>query len=283
MTRIKSSGLKVHLLALGITIIAELIGVIKFQVGVGAIVLFPLIYSLVIGAALSYPKFKKLSDDDMHVAATILNLSFILMIAKLGTMLGPSVMRVLGEGWALIAQEFGHFLGTVVFALPIAIVLGIKREAIGATFSISRENNLAIISEKYGVESAESRGAIGVYICGTLFGAIYLGLLASVLGSLHILHPLALAMGAGVGSGSMMAAAASALTASFPDFKDDILVFAAAANLATSLLGTFVCAFISLPLTERLYEYLEPIIGRRKSAANRSADAAQTESATPQI
>lgn len=260
------SDLKIHGITLLITIVAEYIGLKKFDLGFGAIVLFPLIYSLIFGGIISLPKMKLLDNKEMSIAAQILGASFILMIAKLGTMMGPSIVKVFHEGWALLFQEVGHFLGTVMFALPVAVLLGLKREAIGATYSISRENNLAIIAEKYGVESAESRGAIGVYICGTLFGAIYLGLLASVLGSLKIFHPIALAMGAGVGSGSMMAAAAGALASVFPDFKEDIFIFAGAANLATSLLGTFVCAFISLPLTAKIYEWMEPKVFGKKSA-----------------
>ena len=260
------NDLKIHGITLLITIVAEYIGLKKFDLGFGAIVLFPLIYSLIFGGIISLPKMKLLDNKEMSIAAQILGASFILMIAKLGTMMGPSIVKVFHEGWALLFQEVGHFLGTVMFALPVAVLLGLKREAIGATYSISRENNLAIIAEKYGVESAESRGAIGVYICGTLFGAIYLGLLASVLGSLKIFHPIALAMGAGVGSGSMMAAAAGALASVFPDFKEDIFIFAGAANLATSLLGTFVCAFISLPLTARIYEWMEPKVFGKKSA-----------------
>ena len=260
------SDLKIHGITLLITIVAEYIGLKKFDLGFGAIVLFPLIYSLIFGGIISLPKMKLLDNKEMSIAAQILGASFILMIAKLGTMMGPSIVKVFHEGWALLFQEVGHFLGTVMFALPVAVLLGLKREAIGATYSISRENNLAIIAEKYGVESAESRGAIGVYICGTLFGAIYLVLLASVLGSLKIFHPIALAMGAGVGSGSMMAAAAGALASVFPDFKEDIFIFAGAANLATSLLGTFVCAFISLPLTAKIYEWMEPKVFGKKSA-----------------
>ena len=260
------SDLKIHGITLLITIVAEYIGLKKFDLGFGAIVLFPLIYSLIFGGIISLPKMKLLDNKEMSIAAQILGASFILMIAKLGTMMGPSIVKVFHEGWALLFQEVGHFLGTVMFALPVAVLLGLKREAIGATYSISRENNLAIIAEKYGVESAESRGAIGVYICGTLFGAIYLGLLASVLGSLKIFHPIALAMGAGVGSGSMMAAAAGALASVFPDFKEDIFIFAGAANLATSLLGTFVCAFVSLPLTAKIYEWMEPKVFGKKSA-----------------
>ena len=260
------NDLKIHGITLLITIVAEYIGLKKFDLGFGAIVLFPLIYSLIFGGIISLPKMKLLDNKEMSIAAQILGASFILMIAKLGTMMGPSIVKVFHEGWALLFQEVGHFMGTVLFALPVAVLLGLKREAVGATYSISRENNLAIIAEKYGVESAESRGAIGVYICGTLFGAIYLGLLASVLGSLKIFHPIALAMGAGVGSGSMMAAAAGALASVFPDFKEDIFIFAGAANLATSLLGTFVCAFISLPLTARIYEWMEPKVFGKKSA-----------------
>ena len=260
------SDLKIHGITLLITIVAEYIGLKKFDLGFGAIVLFPLIYSLIFGGIISLPKMKLLDNKEMSIAAQILGASFILMIAKLGTMMGPSIVKVFHEGWALLFQEVGHFMGTVLFALPVAVLLGLKREAVGATYSISRENNLAIIAEKYGVESAESRGAIGVYICGTLFGAIYLGLLASVLGSLKIFHPIALAMGAGVGSGSMMAAAAGALASVFPDFKEDIFIFAGAANLATSLLGTFVCAFISLPLTAKIYEWMEPKVFGKKSA-----------------
>ena len=260
------SDLKVHAITLVLTIVAEFIGLKKFDLGFGAIVLFPLIYSLIFGGIISFPKLKLLNEKEMAIAGRILGASFILMIAKLGTMMGPSIVKVLSEGWALLFQEVGHFMGTVLFALPVAILLGLKREAIGATYSISRENNLAIIAEKYGVDSAESRGAIGVYICGTLFGAIYLGLLASILGSLKIFHPIALAMGAGVSSGSMMAAAAGALSAVFPDFKDQIVVFAGAANLATSLLGTFVCAFISLPLTAKIYTWMEPKVFGKNSA-----------------
>lgn len=264
MSQEKGNKVKIHLLTLVLVIITELIGTKKFNLGFGMIALFPMLYALVLGGILSLPKLKFLKEKEMSTAANILGVSFVLMIAKMGTMLGPSIVKVFSEGWALLFQEVGHFLGTVVFALPVAILLGMKREAIGATYSISRENNLAIISEKFGVESAETRGAMGVYIVGTLFGAIYLGLLASILGSTGIFHPLALAMGSGVGSGSMMAAATGSLSIVFPNYANDIVVFAGAANLATTLLGTFVCAFISLPLTERLYNILEPKIGRWK-------------------
>lgn len=264
MNKYKLTNVKIHIIALCLVIIAEFIGAKKLNVGFGVIALFPMLYALVLGGIMSLPSLRILKEKEMTKSANVLGVSFILIVSKLGTMLGPSIMKVFQEGWALLFQEIGHFIGTIIIALPIAVLLGMKRETIGATYSIDRENNLAIIYEKFGPESEESKGAIGVYIFGTLFGAIYLGLLASILGGTGFFSPLALAMGAGVGSGSTMAAAAGALIVLFPDFKDDILVFSGAANLATTILGTFICAFISLPLAERFYNWLEPRIGRRK-------------------
>ncbi|TGV16889.1 DUF3100 domain-containing protein, partial [Mesorhizobium sp. M00.F.Ca.ET.186.01.1.1] len=40
-----------------------------------------------------------------------------------------------------------------------------------------------------------------------------------------------------------------------------------AANLMMSIIGTYVCIFVSLPLTQRLYAWLEPIIGRKNASA----------------
>ncbi len=108
-------------------------------------------------------------------------------------------------------QEFGHFFGTMVFGLPIAHLLGIERQAIGATFSVGREPSLAIIGEKYGMQSPEGQGVLAEYLTGTVFGAVFIALLAGLITSLRIVDPLALAMGAGVGSGSMMAAASGSI------------------------------------------------------------------------
>ena len=47
-------------------------------------------------------------------------------------------------------------------------------------------------------------------------------------------------MGAGVGSGSMMAAMTGALSLIFPDSTDDIALFAGAANLISTIVGTYI-------------------------------------------
>ena len=90
----------------------------------------------------------------------------MLFVSKLGTMLGPSLPEIFQSGLSLAFQEVGHIIGTIVLGLPIALLIGMKREAIGATFSIDREPNLAIIAEKYGqthqkaVEHSEFTSAV---------------------------------------------------------------------------------------------------------------------------
>jgi hypothetical protein len=114
---------------------------------------------------------------------------------------GGSLPQLAEVGWGLVLQELGNLVGCIALGMPVALLLGIKREAIGATFSIGREPGLAIIGERFGMDSPEGRGVLAEYITGTLIGAIFISLLAGFVSSLNIFHPLALGMGAGVGSG----------------------------------------------------------------------------------
>ena len=263
---------KIHSIVLVLVCIAEWVGVKHFNIGIGSIALFPMLYVLVVGAILSLPKLKLLKLPEMNAASNILGLSFMLFVVKLGTQIGPSIVTLFDSGLVLLLQEIGHFLGTIVLGLPVALLIGMKREALGATFSIDREPNLAIIAEKYGGGSPETRGALGVYVCGTLFGAIYLAIIASLLASTQWFHPISLAMGAGVGSGSMMAAMTGAISAIYPESANEIAVFAGAANLVTTIIGTYVCVFFSLPLTAYLYKKLEPILGRRSKETQQESN-----------
>jgi hypothetical protein len=92
----------------------------------------------------------------------------LLFAAKLGLLVGGSLPKLATAGWALLFQELGHFFGTMAIGMPIALLLGIKREAIGATFSVGHEPSLAIIGEKYGMQSPEGRGVLAEYIIGTI-------------------------------------------------------------------------------------------------------------------
>jgi hypothetical protein len=178
----------------------------------------------------------------------VLSCALFLFIAKLGLLVGGSLPKLAEVGWGLVLQELGNLVGCVALGMPVALLLGIKREAIGATFSIGREPGLAIIGERFGMDSPEGRGVLAEYITGTLIGAIFISLLAGFVSSLNIFHPLALGMGAGVGSGSMTAAAVGAIAAQHPEMSDQIATFAAAANLIATTVGTYLTLFISLPL-----------------------------------
>ena len=251
---------KLHLLALIVVIVAESIGMHRF----GLVVLLPLLYALVLGGILSFPKFGILKFSEMDRAAKFMPIAMLVLLTKIGLGIGPNLEMLLNSGWALIMQEFGHFFGTLIFGLPVALLLGMKREAIGACYSIDREPNVAIIGEKYGLDSPEGRGVMGMYICGTVFGALWISILAGVVAGLDIFHPHSLAMGAGIGSASMMAAGTGSIIAAYPEAAETVGAYAAAANLMTSVLGIYFALFISLPVTVKIYEF---VTGDKRAAS----------------
>lgn len=119
-------NIKLHALVLGLIVIAELIGVAKFQVGVGTIVLLPMLYALVIGIFLA-PKFLKVvNQKDMVDAGSLLGITLMLLMARYGTLVGPTLPKIISAGPALILQEFGN-LGTVFLGVPIAMYFGLKK------------------------------------------------------------------------------------------------------------------------------------------------------------
>lgn len=264
------SVVQVFALALIIAVISEWFGPLPIELGVGKVVLLPMIWALLIGLTLGLlskrmPGPLKLSVHNQHLAAAVLSSALFLFIAKLGLLVGGALPKLAEAGWGLALQEFGNLIGCILLGMPVALLLGIKREAIGATFSIGREPGLAIVGERFGMDSPEGRGVLAEYITGTLFGAIFISILAGFVTSLNIFHPLALAMGAGMGSGSMTAAAVGAIAAQqTPEVAKDVAAFAAAANLIATTIGTYLTLFISLPLAVRAYRFLEPILGRNR-------------------
>ncbi|MCP3469141.1 DUF3100 domain-containing protein [Bradyrhizobium sp. CCGUVB1N3] len=269
------AGLPRVFVGVGVTVLfAELIGAVTVPLGGSyKVVLLPLLWALLIGAAwgLASPRLPAVIRFDARtqaVAGAALQPALLLFVAKLGLLVGGSLPKILAAGWALVFQEFGHFFGTMVFGLPLALLLGIKREAIGATFSVGREPSLAIIGEKYGMNSPEGRGVLAEYMTGTIFGTVFIAIFAGVVTGLGIFDPLALAMGAGVGSGSLMAAASGAIAAQqTPEVAKDVAAFAAASNLITTTVGTYFTLFLSLPFTVWAYGVLEPILGRRQTTS----------------
>ena len=147
-------SIKLHLIVLVIIVIAELIGNIVINVGIGKIVLLPMMYALIMGV-LTAPKFTKISGEkEIHAASGLLGVTLVLLMARYGTLVGPTLPKILAASPALILQEFGN-LGTVLIGIPLAVLIGLKREAIGAAHSVAREPNVALIGERYGLDAAE--------------------------------------------------------------------------------------------------------------------------------
>jgi len=252
---------KLHGLALAVVVVCEIIGTIKF----GLVTLLPMLFAMVIGGFISWPRLNILSTKDMQNSGGMLETMLILLITWLGLSIGPNLPKLMDAKLALLLQEFGHFFGTIIFGMPIAVALGMGKEAVGATYSLDREANIAIIADKYGLESPEGRGVMAMYICGTVFGAVWIAIFAGIIASLNIFHPYALAMGAGVGSGSMLAAASSAIVEYYPDMKEQIMAYAGAANLMTTIFGIYFSLFVSLPFAVKFYAFLSKIMGRKNA------------------
>ena len=254
----KNSLLKLIITSLIIVIISEMIGKIAIPVWKVSIILFPMLYAVVIGLFIT----PDLLGKEIVLAGELVGMGLLILGVKYGTLAGPNIQKILTAGPAFLAQECGHLLSPLV-ALPLALLLGMKREAVGATSSISREPSLGVISEKYGINSPEGSGVLGTYLIGTVIGTIIFGILGSV--SIYSgIHPYALGMACGVGSGSMMTAAAAALTEVVPpDMKDTVLAYAATSNMLSGITGVNFLIFVTLPLTNKMYSVLEPILGRR--------------------
>ena len=251
---------KLHLLVIITSLLAEWIGIIKIPIGVGTLVLLPLLYAFIFTLLLNpnvIPSMRAvISRDRAKFASYAVLLSIMPFIAKFGVGVGPKVEEIIAAGPALLLQELGNIM-TALIALPVAVlVFGMGREAIGATHSIAREPNIALIADKYGLQSAEGIGVMGVYVMGTLFGAIYFSLMAGIIASMDIMDIRALAMACGIGSGSMMGACSAALAETVPAQAETITAFAATSNLLTYATGLFVSLFVALPFTEFLYKVI---------------------------
>lgn len=264
--------IKLFVLLTAASVLAELIGTVSIPLGaIGKISIIPMIFAMVIAVIftpdalgrVAAPIKQFCSEKEVHLSENIIMLMLLILGVKLGTSAGPNIVKIIESGPALIFQEFGN-LGTMLIGLPFAMILGMRREAVGATVSICREPTLGLISEKYGINSPEGLGVMGTYMVGNLFGTIFFGLLASLAANTGI-HPYALAMACGMGSGSMMTAASQSLAEAIPAMKDEILAYAATSNIMTNVTGLYMECFIAIPLANKLYKVYSKMLHRKEA------------------
>ncbi|WP_253190711.1 DUF3100 domain-containing protein [Arthrobacter sp. SRS-W-1-2016] len=177
------------LLSTAVCAVAILAGTHKIPLGNAAIVLMPVLWAVLMGAVIGVQKVRPMSGQSRAVASVLLNVSIVMFLGALGTQVGPSFAKLSSLGPAILLQEVGHIFGTVIIALPVGVALGMGRTAIGATWAIDRESYLAYALQRFGVKSPVYRGVFSVWLLGSVFGAVFISLLAGLLGGMGIFDP----------------------------------------------------------------------------------------------
>lgn len=258
--RIKAEW-KIYLLAFVFILIADNIGQIQIPCGKGMFILFPIFYAIILGVV-SGPQVLKIVDNKhVKAASKLVVVGIAPFIAKLGITAGANLETILHAGPAVLLHGFGNLFG-IFLALPIAILLGMKREAVGACFSINREYHMALINNIYGSDSAEARGSLSIYIVGGMIGTIYFGVLASAVAMTGLFNPEALGLASGVGAGIMMASSSASLCAIYPDAAETIKTLASVGETMAGITGIYINMFLAIPLCDKLYRVLEPKLGK---------------------
>ena len=252
---------KVHLFALIFVIIAEAIHSVPvdlpFQI-LGARItffIFPMLTAMTLGI-IAY-LLKLLDKRTVEAATPFIGIATMWLIAVLAIGIGPRFPEIRDGGFAFVLQEFGN-LGMALLAVPVAVfVFSMGRQAIGASFSKSREGSIALIGNMYGINSPEGQGVMGAYIVGTVLGTLFCGILASIVIATGIFDPVALAMGAGSGSASMMLAFLAPMELAYPDRWEELQAVAATSNLITSATGIYFSMFITIPVCKWMYKVFD--------------------------
>ncbi len=256
---------RLHLLVFIASIIAELIGSVRVPLGRFSFTLAPLIFSMLIMALIYIvPKKPLFSSQSVQNASAMMALTGGMLLAKLGVSSGASIEEVLNSGLAITLQNLGEGF-SFILGLPVAVLLfNMGRESIGMSFGVSREANVALISERYGAESPEFRGVMVNYIVGTIFGVIVVSLLMSILSEVSFIRPHSLALATGIGSASMMVGGLGTLIERFPELQTELEAYAAVSNIVSSVIAVYTAIFIGLPLTEWAYKGLSKVKGTGK-------------------
>lgn len=165
-------NIKLHAIILALIIVSELIGTHTLKFGIGRIVLLPMLYALLLGI-LTTPKFLNLSGrKEMLDASSLVGVTLMLLMARYGTLVGPTLPKILAASPALILQEFGN-LGTVLLGVPVAVYLGLKRETIGAAHILSHVSRTLRLSAKSSAWTAVKAVALWAFILPALFSVLF--------------------------------------------------------------------------------------------------------------
>lgn len=155
------------ILVLLIDTIAEFIGMQVFKIGKIEVSILPLVFAVILAIIIYLLPLKPIkqlyNDKRVKFAGKYMILIMLPLMARYGANVAPKINEILSVGWVFLIHELGN-LGTILFGLPVALLLGLRQEAIGSTLGLGREGELAYISEKYTLDSPEGRGVLGIYL-----------------------------------------------------------------------------------------------------------------------
>lgn len=108
--------IKLILTALVIVIISEFIGTNTFDVGIGSIVLLPMLYAVIIGILITPDVLGKkikglgkiIGKEEIELASPLVMLALLPLGVKYGTLVGPNIVEVVRAGPAFLLQELGN-------------------------------------------------------------------------------------------------------------------------------------------------------------------------------
>lgn len=117
---------KVYVAALIIAAVCDLIGTLKFNIGIGTLTLFPMVFATIFGGLLGPDAFK-LFKTESKLGGSLVLVTLAPFMAKIGISAGGNLAKLVAVGPALLLQEFGN-LGTILLSLPLALLLGLKKK-----------------------------------------------------------------------------------------------------------------------------------------------------------
>lgn len=130
-----------------IAAIAQFIGPLTVPIGSISIVLLPMIWALLMGVLVSGQRYKPLPIDLQHRPTPSWRSRCSSCAAGSSLTLGPQLPELLRPAPALLLQELGNVFGSLLLALPLAVLLRMGPATIGdvrSTAAVLRDGDLAL-------------------------------------------------------------------------------------------------------------------------------------------
>lgn len=183
---------KIYLAALVISVICDLIGTLKLNIGIGTLTLFPMVFAVIFGGLLGPDIFKLFKSDECKIGGSLVLVVLAPFMAKMGISSGANLAKLVSVGPACFFRN-SEILEQSSYLCRLHYFLALKKESIGACYSINRDSNLGLTTDIFGPDAPETKGSFAVYIVGFCNrNSIYQHSLQALRASWNIFDPIAL-------------------------------------------------------------------------------------------